>query len=284
MRPSICKKRLRFPPLMLSLICASYVRLFLRKTSAWHRTARLGYHSDISDISAAIESLQSSRPLPGISDAVPVTGGKMEDLDSHLEGNSFAFADALTEHTTTLDEVSSLLSLEELKIIGKEAKIRGKNKTELLTALRRMSRAQSGLGSVGLRIIKTKSDPEIICSEPMISDIPHISAGDGEGVQLDGNIAHANGNTRFSDQTFGDSNRDKHFILKILNNIGSCIRLSSSTLRLFERVHMVYYRSTKWTGAWFLVHAYRTATDMIQKNHLLRLFWHEFKGGIFQII
>ncbi|KFY04660.1 hypothetical protein O988_00624 [Pseudogymnoascus sp. VKM F-3808] len=224
-----------------------YVRLFLRKTSAWHRTARLGYHSDISDMSAAIESLQSPRPLPEISEAVPVTGAKMEDLGSHLEGNSFAFAEALTEDTTTLDEVSSLLSLEELKIISKEAKIRGKNKTELLTALRRMSRAQSGLGSVGLRIIKTKSDPEIVCSESMISDIPHISAGDGEGVQLDGNIPHANGNTRLSNQTFGDSNRDKHFILKILNNIGSCIRLSSSTLRLFERVHMVYYRSTKWT-------------------------------------
>ncbi|KFZ07942.1 hypothetical protein V502_09650 [Pseudogymnoascus sp. VKM F-4520 (FW-2644)] len=224
-----------------------YVRLFLRKTSAWHRTSRLGYHSDISDIAAAIESLQFSRPLPQVSEAAPVTGVKAEDSDSHLEANLFAFADALSEDTTTLEEVSSLLSLDELKSISKEAKIRGKNKTELLGALRRMSRAQSGLGSVGLRILKAKSDPGILSSEPNILDIPHISAGDSGEVHLGENATRSNGNSKLTDQTFGDSNRDKHFVHKILGNIGSCIRLSSSTLRLFERVHMVYYRSTRWT-------------------------------------
>ncbi|OBT71119.1 hypothetical protein VF21_09913 [Pseudogymnoascus sp. 05NY08] len=224
-----------------------YVRLFLRKTSAWHRTSRLGYHSDISDIDAAIESLQSPHPLPQVSEAVPVTSIKIEDSDSHLEGNSFAFADALTKDTTTLEEVSSLLSLDELKSIGKEAKVRGKNKTELLSALRRMSRAQSGLGSVGLRILKAKSDPEIVSSEIRISDIPHISAGNRDGFHQDDNATRSNGTVKFSDQTFGENSRDKHFVLKILGNIGPCIRLSSSTLKLFERVHMVYYRSTKWT-------------------------------------
>ncbi|KFZ01035.1 hypothetical protein V501_10264 [Pseudogymnoascus sp. VKM F-4519 (FW-2642)] len=224
-----------------------YVRLFLRKTSAWHRTSKLGYHSDISDISAAIGSLQSSRPLSRVSEAVLITDVKIEDSDSHLEGNSFTFADALTEDTTTLEEVSSLLSLDELKSIGKEARVRGKNKTELLSALRRMSRAQSGLGSVGLKILKSKSDPEIVSSEIRISDIPHISAGNSDGVHQDENATRSNGNVKLSDQTFGENNRDKHFVLKILGNIGSCIRLSSSTLKLFERVHMVYYRSTKWT-------------------------------------
>lgn len=232
------------------LISSSYVRLFLRKTSAWHRTSRLGYHSDISDIFSAIESLQSSRPLPKVSGEVLVTSVKIEDSDSHLKGNSFAFADALTEETTTLEEVSSLLSLDELKSIGKEAKVRGKNKTELLSALRRMSRAQSGLGSVGLKILKSKSDPELVSPELNISDIPHIStAVSGGEAHLEEGAARLNGNVKLSEHTFGESNRDKHFVLKILNNIGSCIRLSSSTLRLFERVHMVYYRSTRWTGA-----------------------------------
>ncbi|OBT62984.1 hypothetical protein VE03_07644 [Pseudogymnoascus sp. 23342-1-I1] len=224
-----------------------YVRLFLRKTSAWHRTSRLGYHSDISDISAAIESLQSSRLLPQVAEAVLVTGVKKEDSDSHFTDDSFAFADGLTENTTTLEEVSSLLSLDELKSIGKEAKIRGKNKTELLSALRRMSRSQGGLGSVGLRILKEKSDQELISSEPNILDIPHISTKGIGGVYLDQSAIRTNGNIKLSDQTSGESNRDKHFVLKILGNIGSCIRLSSSTRRLFERVHMVYYRSTKWT-------------------------------------
>lgn len=203
---------------------------------------------------------------------MPVTAVKIEDSGPHLDGNSFAFANALTEDTTMLEEVSSLLSLDELKSISKEAKIRGKNKTELLVALRRMSRSQSGLGSVGLRILKAKSDPEILCFEPKISDIPHISAGNSGGLQQDENATRSNGDVKLTELAFGDSNRDKHFVLKILGNIGSCIRLSSSTLRLFERVHMVYYRSTRWTGARFPIHTDRTATDMTQKNHLLRLF------------
>lgn len=254
--------------MIILLISTSYVRLFLRKTSAWHRTSRLGYHSDISNISAAIESLQSSRPLPNVPEAVSVTGVKTEDSDSHFTGDSFVFADALTENTTTLEEVSSLLSLDELKSISKEAKIRGKNKAELLIALRRMSRSQGGLGSVGLRILKEKSDPELISSELNISDIPHISTKDSGGFQLDENANNLNGKAKLSNQTFGESNRDKHFVLKILGTIGSCIRLSSSTLRLFERVHMVYYRSTRWTGAWFPVHIGRTAADMIPEKSL----------------
>lgn len=254
------------------LISTSYVRLFLRKTSAWHRTSKLGYHSDISDIPAAIESLQSARPLPRVSEATPVTTVKIEDSDPHLEGNTFAFADALAEDTTTLEEVSSLLSLDELKSIGKEAKVRGKSKTELLSALRRMSRAQSGLGSVGLKILKSKSDPEIVSSEPSISDIPHISTAVSGEAHLEESAARSNGNVKLSEHTFGESNRDKHFVLKILNNIGSCIRLSSGTLRLFERVHMVYYRSTRWTGAESPVLTYETATNMVQRNHSLRLY------------
>lgn len=40
-----------------------YVRLFLRKTSSWFRINKLGYHSDIADLQAAVEELQVQREL-----------------------------------------------------------------------------------------------------------------------------------------------------------------------------------------------------------------------------
>ena len=43
------------------------------------------------------------------------------------------------------------------------------------------------------------------------------------------------------------SNRDAHFTRKILDRTGRCIRLSLTPLKLFERVHLVFYRSTEWT-------------------------------------
>lgn len=42
-------------------------------------------------------------------------------------------------------------------------------------------------------------------------------------------------------------NRDAHFVQKILDYTGECIRLSSGPRALFERVHLVFYRSTEWT-------------------------------------
>lgn len=42
-------------------------------------------------------------------------------------------------------------------------------------------------------------------------------------------------------------NRDGHFLQKILDYTGQCIRLTSEPRALFERVHLVFYRSTEWT-------------------------------------
>lgn len=42
-------------------------------------------------------------------------------------------------------------------------------------------------------------------------------------------------------------NRDGHFVQKIMNYTGDCIRLSEGPRTLFERVHLVFYRSTEWT-------------------------------------
>lgn len=49
------------------------------------------------------------------------------------------------------------------------------------------------------------------------------------------------------DDLSDDANRDAHFTRKIMNETGPCIRLSFATLKLFERVHLVFYRSTEWT-------------------------------------
>ncbi|KAJ5199481.1 hypothetical protein N7472_004685 [Penicillium cf. griseofulvum] len=150
-----------------------YVRLFLRKTSAWHRINRLNYYSDISDLFSVAEDLQRDRSLP----------------DSEL-GNMFRFAEGI-EAITTLEEASSLLLLEELKIFAKEAKVQGKSKKELLAALCETSQTQTGLKDM--------------------------------------------------------NNRDGHFTQKILDYTGGCIRISPVPRALFERVHLVFYRSTEWS-------------------------------------
>jgi Fanconi-associated nuclease 1 len=150
-----------------------YVRLFLRKTSAWHRINKLNYYSDISDLFSVAEDLQRKRSLP---DSAP------ED--------TFRFADGI-EEITTLEEASSLLLLEELKVFAKDAKVQGKSKKELLAALRETSQTQKGLKDT--------------------------------------------------------NNRDSHFTQKILDYTGACIRISPVPRALFERVHLVFYRSTEWT-------------------------------------
>lgn len=166
-----------------------YVRLFLRKTSAWHRVGRLGYYSDITDLSAVAVDLQQVRLLPKIEEE--------ENSKSDL-GESFRFADG-TQEINTLDEASSLLLLDELKGFAKEVKAQGKNKKELLAALCETSQTQTGLG--------------------------------------------------FQDQSHRNQagNRDEHFLQKILDYTGECIRLSPGPRSLFERVHLVFYRSSEWT-------------------------------------
>jgi Fanconi-associated nuclease 1 len=196
-----------------------YVRLFLRKTSAWHRINRLGYYSDIADLPAAAKMLQSVRELPESSAAVQSNPGELAPPEGTILESTFSFADSSEGTITTLEEASSLLNLEELKAIAKEAKVQGKNKSDLLKALRKMSQWQSGLGWVGLK--RSDSD-QIVTSD-------------------------SGGNEDDEDDSMSDMNRDKHFVRKIMANTGPCIRLSLSTLKLFERVHLVFYRSTEWT-------------------------------------
>jgi Fanconi-associated nuclease 1 len=126
-------------------------------------------------------------------------------------GDAFAFADDSESCITTMEEAASLLSLDELKAFAKEAKVQGKNKADLLKAFCRVSAQQSSLMAVGLRRSRTNAS----------------NSGDSPEKQ--------------------DSNRNTHFLNKILAITGPLIRLSEPIFKLFERVHLVFYRSTEWS-------------------------------------
>lgn len=148
-------------------------------------------------MSRAVSDLRRTHPLPCTPESPIRNPADAEPRSSSLSGN-FRFADSI-EGITTLEEASSLLLLDELRALAKEAKLEGRSKKELLTALYQSSQTQTSL---------YWSNTE--------------------------NTAHF-------------PNRDNHFIPKILDYTGDCIRLASGPRALFERVHLVFYRSTEWS-------------------------------------
>ncbi|KXX78297.1 Fanconi-associated nuclease 1 [Madurella mycetomatis] len=207
------------PLLSHSTDTCSYVRLFLRKAALWHRIERLGYHSDISDIGVAIACLLEPRPLP---DDRP--SSRSED-HQHLDlmqdwslGNRFTFVDSSESCIKNVEEAASLLSLDELKTLAKEAKAQGSNKADLLKAFCRAISRQPGLMAYGLRRSSTNESMGSNILEPR-----EESPGRPE------------------------TDRSTHFLNKILAVTGPLIRLSEPIFKLFERVHLVFYRSTEWT-------------------------------------
>ncbi|KAK5116330.1 hypothetical protein LTR85_009302 [Meristemomyces frigidus] len=199
-----------------------YVRLFLRKTSSWHRISKLGYHSDIADLPQAITDLQLVRELPAPSSQAEEHPGELELPEGTTLETTTAFADRSEDCIKDLEEASSLLLLDELKALAKTAKVQGKNKKELLRAFRRTSGTQAGLGWAGLKRSETE---ETTAS---------TSSGFGEDEGRDVTPGRR-------------ENRDAHWVDKIMAETGPCIRLSLPTLKLFERAHLVFYRSTEWT-------------------------------------
>ena len=198
------------------------MRLFLRKTAAWHRINRLGYYGDIGDMSAAVEELLQPRSLPEVTSVEQENPGEVEPPKDMILGQVFTFADGSEENIKTLEEASSLLMLDELKEIAKDAKLQGKTKRELLQSLRRTSSKQSGIGFASLK--RSKID---------------------ESIKLDRSVDE-DGND-IQDFESSNNNRDTHYLRSILSSTGPCIRLSSPSLKLFERIHLVFYRSTEWT-------------------------------------
>ena len=198
------------------------MRLFLRKTSAWHRAGRLGYYSDISDPEKAIGALQRRRDLPGGDDAPAPSPLSDVPLQDWSLGSSFAFADSSGECISTVEEAVTLLGLEELKVLAKEARVQGKNKSDLQSALARVSARQTSLASLGLRRSSTEG-----------STGSTGSTGSGRESETDPGPS--------------DKSRRGHFLSKILAVTGPCIRVAPAVFKLFERVHLVFYRSTEWT-------------------------------------
>ncbi|TVY79107.1 Fanconi-associated nuclease 1-like protein [Fusarium oxysporum f. sp. cubense] len=202
-----------------------YVRLFLRKTASWHRHSRLGYHNDISDLEAAITTLQSSRVLPASTDTPIQSPVHDLELEESRLDVTFSFADRSEDHFDSVEEAASLLSLDELKELAKEAKVQGRNKSELIHSLVKMSKQQSGLMSVGLSRHNSRGS----VSEDQENLDAKAKGKDTAKLRRE------------------DSNREQHFLTKILAILGPCIRLSPPAFKLFERVHLVFYRSTEWT-------------------------------------
>ena len=178
-------------------------------------------------MSRAVQELLQARKLPQTDAVCQSNPAESEPPKDTVLGDSFTFADGSQDYINTLEEASSLLKLDELKALAKEAKVQGKNKSDLLKALRRTSGRQSGLGWANL---KRSDTDESACSEKSM-------AADELGILEE---------KENLDSTVG-CNRDAHFVKKILENTGHCIRLSSAAHNLFERVHLVFYRSTEWT-------------------------------------
>lgn len=187
----------------------------MRKTAAWHRSDKLGYYNDIADPDTAIASLQTPRTLKDIavdSEIDPLTG---EALSDYQIDDQMTFADTSSESLTSVEEAAGLLLLDELKTVAKDVKVQGKNKSDIIKALYRSSHQQRNLQSLGLsrQSSKTASDAE-------------LSEADRDD----------------SKQGHGD-----YIFNKISDILGPCIRLTEPVFKLFERVHLVFYRSTEWT-------------------------------------
>ncbi|KAJ2897275.1 uncharacterized protein MKZ38_004829 [Zalerion maritima] len=208
-----------------------YVRLFLRKTATWHRTNRLGYYNDISNPELAIATLQTARPLPHAEPPRPSQReeGAPEEQDIML-GEEFTFADDSANFIDSVEEAAGLLSLDELKGMAKEAKIRGKNKGDLLRAFCENSARQMDLPWQGQGLKRsTSADSAVYSTEDDNSPMPPPVHSHPPRLER------------------RDSSRGERHLDKILDIVGSCIRLSEAVHQLFERVHLVFYRSTEWT-------------------------------------
>jgi Fanconi-associated nuclease 1 len=156
-------------------------------------------------VEETIKKLQESRLLPDADSS---------DTKASSLNSSFAFAEN-SDKITTVDEASSLLKLDELKALAKDARIQGKNKKDLLHSLRRTSKQQ-----LGLSVHRTKT--------------AESQSGDDSDVQTPA-------------ESEPDQDRESYYVCKIMSRVGPCIRLSIEPLKLFERVHLVFYRSTEWT-------------------------------------
>lgn len=168
----------------------------------------------------AVSALQQLRSLPNsvLSPSQEIQCG-LELEDVCIE-DSFVFVDSSESHITSVEDAAGLLNFEEMKMIAKEWKLQGKTKSELSQALCRTSKQQTRLLSLGIR--RSGSSTSLAEGEHL-GEVPcTVSEQRGE-------------------------DRRGLFLDKVSAITGPCIRISPTTFKLFERVHLVFYRSTEWT-------------------------------------
>lgn len=170
----------------------------------------------------ASDTLFAKRSLPQCSEEEQDIPGELQAPEGMTLTDEYTFAEGSEGHIDSLEEASSLLKLDELKALAKEAKVQGKNKNELLRNFRRTSGRQTALGFNDLK--RSESEESARSATPGCRD----ESPEKRDAQM-------------------FDNRDAYFTNKILTATGSCIRLSLATCKLFERVHLVFYRSTEWT-------------------------------------
>jgi Fanconi-associated nuclease 1 len=133
-----------------------YVRLFLRKKSQWFRVDKLGYYSDISNITTASADLT----LPDIS--LAETHSVLADIDDAL----------------------SLLSLDELKEFAKESKCSGTTKSQISASLSHMAKTQAGLSKCSNGQLTLNFNPRGILQPRTTHYIHKILAKTGPLIRL----------------------------------------------------------------------------------------------------
>ncbi|TGZ79121.1 hypothetical protein EX30DRAFT_365451 [Ascodesmis nigricans] len=153
-----------------------YIRLFLRKTSAWFRVDKIHYPNDVPE-------------------------HRVAEVCGVLQEVGFADGDG----EITLEEAAQLVPAEQLKVLARDMMVTGAvGKEGIIKELKKVSKGQASLrsgGELGLRF-------------------------DGKGRQR---------------------SREREVVERVLKETGTCIRLSSTVSTLFNRVHLVFYRSTEWS-------------------------------------
>ncbi|OAA64351.1 vrr-nuc [Niveomyces insectorum RCEF 264] len=142
-----------------------------------------------------------------------------------VPGSSFAFVESFLSINTTIKDAVSLLSLDELKVLAKELKANGKTKAALQSALVNTTTKQTSLAF-------TKSRRQPRC-EPSTSST--VRQHDKNNEQ------------QLATKIPGLSDREGRLFHRIMAITGPCVRLSPAIFKLFERVHLVFYRTSEWT-------------------------------------
>ncbi len=132
-------------------------------------------------------------------------------------GSSFTFTEPFSSVHATAEDSLGLLCLDELKLVAKQMKAIGKTKPELKSAILHMATKQLTLSSVGLY-----RDPRV-------------------DEDIGGELANK------AEKGASQSDRVEMLLRKIAAITGPCIRISPPVFKLFERVHLVFYRTSEWS-------------------------------------